>query len=203
MTYKTFLNEETRSSVLAGVRTGSEAAWGRFFDLYAGYVFTLARRAGLLGEDADDLVQTVFAELSAPGGFDGYERGKGSFRVWLRRRAQWRIADELRRRAAALPRDESAKGDLDALPAPDPALDEAWIEAARAEALRRLQASVSPEHFAIFQASVFEELPTETVMRLYRVSRDNLYQIRKRVKAVFTEHLKAALDDLDAPTPPG
>ena len=203
MNYKPFLNEETRSSVLAGVRAGSEEAWGRFFDLYAGYVFTLARRAGLLGEDADDLVQTVFAELSAPGGFDGYERGKGSFRVWLRRRAQWRIADELRRRAAALPRDESAKGDLDALPAPDPALDEAWVESARAEALRRLRDAVSPDHFAIFQASVLEELPTEDVMRLYRVSRDNLYQIRKRVKDAFTELLKAALDDLDAPTPPG
>lgn len=203
MTYKPFLNEETRSSVLAGVRAGSEAAWGRFFDLYAGYVFSLARRAGLLGEDADDLVQTVFSELSAPGGFDGYERGKGSFRVWLRRRAQWRIADELRRRAAALPRDDSAKGNLDELPAPDAALDEAWIEAARAEALRRLRDTVSPEHFAIFQASVLEELPTEDVMRLYRVSRDNLYQIRKRVKDTFAGLLKAALDDLDAPTPPG
>lgn len=203
MTYKPFLNEETRSSVLAGVRAGSEAAWGRFFDLYAGYVFSLARRAGLLGEDANDLVQTVFSELSAPGGFDGYERGKGSFRVWLRRRAQWRIADELRRRAAALPRDDSAKGNLDELPAPDAALDEAWIEAARAEALRRLRDTVSPEHFAIFQASVLEELPTEDVMRLYRVSRDNLYQIRKRVKDTFAELLKAALDDLDAPTPPG
>lgn len=203
MTYKPFLNEETRSSVLAGVRAGSEAAWGRFFDLYAGYVFSLARRAGLLGEDADDLVQTVFSELSAPGGFDGYERGKGSFRVWLRRRAQWRIADELRRRAAALPRDDSAKGNLDELPAPDAALDEAWIEAARAEALRRLRDTVSPEHFAIFQASVLEELPTEDVMRLYRVSRDNLYQIRKRVKDTFAGLLKAALDDLDAPAPPG
>lgn len=203
MNYKPFLNEETRSSVLAGVRAGSEAAWGRFFDLYAGYVFSLARRAGLLGEDADDLVQTVFSELSAPGGFDGYERGKGSFRVWLRRRAQWRIADELRRRAAALPRDDSAKGNLDELPAPDAALDEAWIEAARAEALRRLRETVSPEHFAIFQASVLEELPTEDVMRLYRVSRDNLYQIRKRVKDTFAGLLKAALDDLDAPAPPG
>ncbi len=199
--YKPFLNEETRSSVLAGVRAGSEEAWGRFFDLYAGYVFTLARRAGLLGEDADDLVQTVFSELSAPGGFDGYERGKGSFRVWLRRRAQWRIADELRRHASAPQR--APLDDPDVFPAPDAALDEAWIEAARAEALRRLRETVSPEHFAIFQASVLEELPTEDVMRLYRVSRDNLYQIRKRVKDAFAEHLKAALDDLDAPAPPG
>lgn len=101
MTYKPFLNEETRSSVLAGVRSGSEEAWGRFFDLYADYAFSLARRGGLSAEDADDLVQTVFSGLSVPGGFDGYERGKGSFRVWFRRRVRWRVADVLRRRAAA------------------------------------------------------------------------------------------------------
>ncbi len=200
MTYKPFLNEETRSSVLAGVRAGSEEAWGRFFDLYAGYVFTLARRAGLLGADADDLVQTVFAELSAPGGFDGYERGKGSFRVWLRRRTQWRVADALRRRGAEPP--SIPLDNPDAFPAPDAALDEDWIEAVREEALRRLRDSVSPEHFAVFQASVLEELPTEDVMRLYRVTRDNLYQIRKRVKGAFAAHLRAALEELDAPLPP-
>ena len=201
MTYKPFLNEETRSSVLAGVRAGSEAAWGRFFDLYAGYVFSLARRSGLLGADADDLVQTVFAELSVPGGFDGYERGKGSFRVWLRRRVQWRVADVLRRRAAAP--QTAPLDDPDAIPDPGAALDEAWIEIAHAEALRRLRETVSPEHFAIFQASVLEGLPTEDVLRLYRVSRDNLYQIRKRVKAAFADLLKTALADLDAPLPPG
>ena len=201
MTYKPFLNEETRSSVLAGVRAGSEAAWGRFFDLYAGYVFSLARRSGLLGADADDLVQTVFAELSVPGGFDGYERGKGSFRVWLRRRVKWRVADVLRRRAAAP--QTAPLDDPDAIPDPGAALDEAWTETAHAEALRRLRETVSPEHFAIFQASVLEELPTADVLRLYRVSRDNLYQIRKRVKAAFADLLKTALADLDAPLPPG
>lgn len=200
MNYKTFHNEETRSSVLAGVRAGSEEAWGRFFDLYAGYVFSLARRGGLSVEDSDDLVQTVFTELSAPGGFDGYKRGKGSFRVWLRQRAQWRIVDALRRRAAAP--DIAPLDTPDTFPAPVAALDEEWIEAAHTEAIRRLRDAVSPEHFAIFQASVLEELPTEDVMRLYRVSRDNLYQIRKRVKVVFAELLKTVLDDLDAPLPP-
>lgn len=91
---------------------------------------------------------------------------------------------------------------MDALRAPDALPDEDWIEAVREEALRRLRAAVSPEHFAIFQASVLEDLPTEDVMRLYRISRDNLYQIRKRVKSSFAAHLKAALEDLDAPLPP-
>ena len=199
MNYKPFRNEETRSSVLAGVRSGSEAAWGRFFDLYAGYIFSMARRAGLLGEDADDIVQTVFSELSAPGGFDGYERGKGSFRAWLRRRVEWRVTDALRRVAA---RSGLPMVDPDTIPDPGAALDAEWIEAARGDALQRLQASVSPEHFAIFQASVIEEMPTEDVMRLYNVSRDNLYQIRKRVKDAYAALLKTALEDLDAPATP-
>ena len=80
MPYKPYKNEETRTSILNGVRTGAEEAWGRFFDTYAGYVFAIATHAGLVGSDADEIVQTVFTELSRPGGFDGYERGKGSFR---------------------------------------------------------------------------------------------------------------------------
>ena len=55
------------------------------------------------------------------------------------------------------------------------------------EALRRLRESSAPEHFAIFHASVVEELPTESVMNIYHVSRDNLYQIRKRMKSAFAK----------------
>ena len=114
-----------------------------------------------------------------------------------RRRWEGLSQAEMMRRCAAIPERGATPVGRALL-----ALGRTW-EAARAEALRRLRASVSPDHFAIFQASVLEELPTEDVMRLYRVSRDNLYQIRKRVKDIFTELLKAALDDLDAPTPPG
>ena len=98
MPYQPFKNEETRTSVLSGVRDGSEAAWSRFFDIYAGYVYSLANQAGLLGADGDEIVQTVFIELTKPGGFDGYDRNKGAFRSWLRRRVEWRIKDEFRRR---------------------------------------------------------------------------------------------------------
>lgn len=204
MSYKRFGNEETRTSVLSGVRAGTEEAWGRFFDLYAGYVYGLARRAGLPGPDADEIVQTVFADLSAPNGFEGYERGKGSFRAWLRRRTEWRIADEMRRRASVRQTVSGEAFDFDAVPAPQEGAerDEEWIEAARDEALRRLRETSPEQHFAVFHASLVEGLPTEDVMRLYRVSRDNLYQIRKRMKATFSELLAKAMEDLDSPMPP-
>ena len=65
MTYKHFNNETTRSSVLRAVAdTENEAAWNRFFDLYAGFVYSIARSKGLKPEDADDIVQIVFCDLA-------------------------------------------------------------------------------------------------------------------------------------------
>ena len=55
MTYRTYHNETTRSSVLRAVAdTDNAAAWERFFDLYAGFVFAFARSKGLSADDADD-----------------------------------------------------------------------------------------------------------------------------------------------------
>lgn len=203
MPYQPFKNEETRTSVLSGVRDGSEAAWSRFFDIYAGYVYSLANQAGLIGADGDEIVQTVFIELAKPGGFDGYDRNKGAFRPWLRRRVEWRIKDEFRRRVASARNDALLKADM-AKMASDPGAeqDELWRSAVRDEAMRRLRAEASPTHFAIFQASVIEEIPTENVMSLYHVSRDNLYQIKKRMRAMFKRLFAEALRDLDDPELP-
>ena len=203
MPYQPFKNEETRTSVLSGVRDGNEAAWSRFFDIYAGYVYSLANQAGLIGADGDEIVQTVFIELAKPGGFDGYDRNKGAFRPWLRRRVEWRIKDEFRRRVASARNDALLKADM-AKMASDPGAeqDELWRSAVRDEAMRRLRAEASPTHFAIFQASVIEEIPTENVMSLYHVSRDNLYQIKKRMRAMFKRLFAEALRDLDDPELP-
>lgn len=203
MPYQPFKNEETRTSVLSGVRDGSEAAWSRFFDIYAGYVYSLANQAGLIGADGDEIVQTVFIELAKPGGFDGYDRNKGAFRPWLRRRVEWRIKDEFRRRVASARNDALLKADM-AKMASDPGAeqDELWRSAVRDEAMRRLRAEASPTYFAIFQASVIEEIPTENVMSLYHVSRDNLYQIKKRMRAMFKRLFAEASRDLDDPELP-
>ena len=65
MTYRHFNNESTRSSVLKAVAsTENEAAWQRLFDLYAGFVFSIARSKGLNDADADDIVQVVFTDLA-------------------------------------------------------------------------------------------------------------------------------------------
>ena len=76
-------------------------------------------------------------------------------------------------------------------------------KAAMEEALRRMKPDVRPEHYAAFIASAVEGQDTETVMRLYRLSRDNLYQIRTRLTEKLREMMPQVLAEMDAPCAPG
>ena len=90
----------THSSVLEGIRdSGNRTAWERFYGQYAPFVHALAVRNGLRHADADDLVQTVFAEMAGRMRTFDYDREKAEaaireakampgislVRVWLNR----------------------------------------------------------------------------------------------------------------------
>ncbi len=204
MTYRHFNNEATRSSVIKAVAdTGNEAAWQRLFDLYAGFVFSIARSKGLKEEDADDVVQVVFTDLARNLPAFRYDRAKGKFRSYLTGLVHWRATDKLK----ACKRDvelmasfwETAKAAAD----DDGFSERKWQSAALEEALRRIKPDVRPEHYAAFVASAVEGQDTETVMKLYGLSRDNLYQIRRRLTAKLRATVAEILKEMDAPNAPG
>ena len=202
MTYRHVNNETTRSSVLKAVAdTENEAAWQRLFDLYAGFVFSIARSKGLNDSDADDIVQTVFADLARNLPTFEYDRAKGRFRSYLSGLVHWRVNDRLRsgKRDAELKSAfwEEAKS---AASAEDEDFEERERQqAALEEALRRIKQEVRPEHYAAFVASAVEGQDTETVMRLHGLTSDNLYQIRKRLTAKLQEKATEVLAEMDAP----
>lgn len=76
--------DPTRPSLLFRLRDPRDAkAWDDFALVYGPLVYGHARRRGLAHEDAEDVVQKVFARVSAAiQGFE-YEREKGRFRDWL------------------------------------------------------------------------------------------------------------------------
>ena len=201
MTYRHFNNETTRSSVLKAVAdTENEAAWVRLFNLYAGFVFSIARSKGLKDEDADDIVQLVFTDLARMMPTFKYDRAKGKFRSYLIGLVHWRVKDKLR---IAL-RDKEFMADYIEEAANMPSADRdfaerEWQAAALEEALRRIKPEVRPEHYAAFVASAVEGQDTETVMRLYNLSRDNLYQIRKRLTAQLRETVLSVLSEMESP----
>ena len=201
MTYRHFNNEATRSSVIKSVAdTENEAAWQRFFDLYAGFVFSVARSKGLKNEDADDVVQVVFADLARNLPTLRYDRSKGKFRSYLTGLVHWRVMDKLKARKRDADLKTAFWEEAKAAASDDDGFSEReWQQAAMEEALRRIKPAVRPEHFAAFVASAVEGQDTETVMQLYGLSRDNLYQIRKRLTAKLKETVASVLAEMDAP----
>ena len=206
MTYRHFNNESTRSSVLRAVaNTGNEAAWQRFFDLYAGFVFSIARSKGLKPEDADDIVQIVFTDLARNLPTFQYDSAKGKFRSYLAGLVHWRVMDRLKagKRDTELKANFLEEAQSFTTPDDDSFAEREWQAAALEEALRRIKPDVRPEHYAAFVASAVEGQDTEAVMRLYGLSRDNLYQIRKRLTEKLRETTAAVLAEMDAPDAPG
>ncbi len=203
MTYRYFRNETTRSSLLkAVVDTQNEAAWKRLFDLYAGFVFSIARARGLSDEDADDVVQSVFSDFARTLPTFEYDRAKGRFRSYLAGLVNWRIMDKLR----ASKRDVALKAAYGAEVAAQAGQDDdeaflvrEWQAAALEEALRRLKVDVKPEHYAAFVASCVDGQDTDEVCALHGLTRDNLYQIRKRLTGRLREIVAAVLQEMDAP----
>ena len=201
MTYRSYHDATTRSSVLRAVAdTGDAAAWARFFDLYAGFVFAIARSKGLSAEDADDVVQTVFGDLARKMPTFEYDRTKGKFRSYLLGLINWRVIDKLKAGRREVDFKAAYYDEVKAGTSVEVAADLAereWQTAALDEALRRLQKEARPDHFAAFVESAVEGLDTETVMRLHGLTRDNLYQIRARFTAKLKPLVAAILKEMD------
>ena len=203
MTYRHFNNESTRSSVLRAVaNTENEAAWNRLFDLYAGFVYSIARRKGLNDADADDIVQMVFSDLARNLPSFKYDREKGRFRSYLAALVKWRVIDRLKavRRDADLKADFMEEAKSAATTEDEDFEEREWQSAAMEETLRRIKPEVRPEHYAAFVASAVEGQDTDVVTKLYGISRDSLYQIRKRLTVKLREKLAEVRAEMDAPS---
>ena len=190
-------NEATRLSVLEGIKDpANQPGWERFFNMYAGYVYSIARSRGLNDADANDVLSRVMTGIV--GNIDKYDPARGRFRSWLYNLTIWRIRNVWRANQAR----PEIPVDIDALPVVadnTPVTDDeaAWRGAVLDEARRRLQSLVNPTHFAIFHASVIEELDVDSIRRLYGVSRDNIYQIRNRIKGNFATLLANVAQEME------
>jgi RNA polymerase sigma-70 factor (ECF subfamily) len=112
----------TSYALLRRVQQGEAEGWQRLVGLYAPLVLWWCRRAGLRDEDAQDVMQEVFATVSAK--VADFRRGaeRGSFRRWLCTITRYKIGDHIK---ACRGRPQAAGGsDVQAALAQLPAADE-------------------------------------------------------------------------------
>jgi RNA polymerase sigma-70 factor (ECF subfamily) len=170
-----------------------EAAWQRFVELYTPLLHYWARRAGLRGQDADDLVQDVFALLirKLP---DFVHDGRRSFRSWLRTVTLNRWRERYRREGA---RPQAAGIDGNHLAGPD-ALEAYWEQEYRqhlvGQAVEVMRSEFQPTTWkACWEVVVAERPPAEVAAEL-GLTVNAVYLARARVLRRLREELAGLLE---------
>lgn len=198
MTIETSHSLLTRASLLFRLRDWKDAAsWEEFYRLYRKLVYGLARRAGLMHDEAEEVTQDVFKRVAET--IQNFESDptRGSFRGWLMNLTRWRIADKFRHRPPAGSQISCSEGDSDGANAaeslPDLQIQETWeLEWQRnmlEVALARLARRVPAKHFQVFDLYARQQWPVLRVARELGVNPASIYLISHRL----TKQLKSEI----------
>ena len=178
----------TRSSLLSRLRNWDDGeSWRDFFETYWRLIYSVCTRSGLAENDAQDVVQeTVLSVAKQMPGFV-YDPRKGTFKAWLLKITQRRIADHYlkngRWRAGC---DAEAGGQMDQMidsqaVGAGELWDEEWRHNLMLVAIKRVKARVQPKHYQIFDLAVMKEWPAKDIVETMHVSRAQVYLAKHRV----------------------
>jgi RNA polymerase sigma-70 factor (ECF subfamily) len=197
----------TRASLIERLRdVEDQTAWQRFFNTYQRLIHGIARQAGLIDAEAQDVVQeTVISVAKHLPGFR-YDPNVCSFRTWMLRLTRWRIIGQFPKRlpsAAPIhcPFDDDATAgalierasglkpsDLDM------AWQREWEKAVLEAALERLRPRLTPEQYQMFDLYCLRQMPVAEVARFLGTTVMRVYMTKFRI----TKLLKREVESIEA-----
>lgn len=192
----------TRSSLLSRLRHASDAAsWQHFFDNYGKLIYQFCRRAGLDGQEAEEVTQETIVAVSQELPKFKFDRSKGSFKGWLWRVTRNHVADFLKKkyregaRRAILPEAKPGEtGGMDLFAAtgdePDALWEEEWKANLLERALKRVRSQVSARSFQIFHLSSVKGWSVDQIKEALRMGRAQIYLARHRVGRLVKKEIE-------------
>ncbi len=165
------------------------ASWGEFYRLYRKLVYGLARRAGLMHDEAEEVTQDVFKRVAETIQNFESDPARGSFRGWLMNLTRWRIADKFRHRPPPGSQVPFIRSNLDnsgtGESLPDLQVQETWeLEWQRNMldvALARLARRVPAKHFQVFDLYARQQWPVMRIARELGINPASIYLISHRL----------------------
>ncbi|MDB6055562.1 MAG: polymerase, sigma-24 subunit, subfamily [Verrucomicrobiales bacterium] len=196
----------TRQSLLSRLRDWSDdSSWNDFFQTYWKLIYSIALKAGLQDQEAQDVVQETVIAVSRKMPDFQYREG-GSFKGWLMTITRWKIADQLRKRRSedkrGVPlvvtthngRDEEVESTQ-----PDLELEKLWNEEWEQNlidaALEKTKLEVDPRHFQVFDLYCLKETPVKSISKGLKLSPARIYTMSHRVKKIYIKILKGLEKD--------
>ena len=191
----------TRPTLLFRVQQSSDpAAWEEFHRLYRRLIHGRARRSGLSHADAEDVAQDVFQRVAGSIKDFDLNPDRGSFRGWLMKLTQWRIADKFESNgkqpkhspSTPPPGDTLRTATINRVPSPEAEEDEwdrEWQEHLLAAAIERLARAVKARHFQVFDLYVRQQWPVPKVAAELKITPASVYVIAHRLTKQLKEEV--------------
>jgi RNA polymerase sigma-70 factor (ECF subfamily) len=188
----------TRQSLIARLNDwGDQRKWQEFFETYWQLIYSVAMRAGLHDDEAQEVVQETCIAVAK--NVAHYDSKLGSFKTWLLQMARWRITDQFRkrdkRRAVRSDDDSRATGTIERLPGSGEAAftgmwEEEWQRHVLAAALSRVKRRVEARHYQIFDCVFVKEWTASKAAKQLGVNIAQVYLVKHRLKAMLKRELK-------------
>lgn len=190
----------TRKTLIEKLDNWSDwSSWDAFYRTYSGFVWHVARKAGLTDDEASDVVQETFIGVAKNLQKSKFDTSRGSFKSFLLNQARWRILDQFRRRKKTWYREISMHDDHEDGPRTAPLerfgdpkgveleklWDKEWQDQIMELALRRVRALVSPRQFQIFSCYVLKGWSPERVKEELGVNAAQVYLAKHRVGRIL------------------
>jgi RNA polymerase sigma-70 factor (ECF subfamily) len=168
-----------------------QEGWRRFFDTYWKLIYSVAIKAGLNDQEAEDVVQETVVSVARKMDSFKYDPRICSFKGWLMHVTRLRIIDQLRKRPRMEVMENSGSDTEDTSfieRIPDPGelqLDSIWEEEWQKNlidaAMERVKRQVKPEHYQIFYLNVVQKLGVRKVAEMCGVTTAQVYLVKHRV----------------------
>jgi RNA polymerase sigma-70 factor (ECF subfamily) len=175
--------------LLRGAARDDRFAWERLVTTYSPMVYAWSRRAGLQPSDASDLVQEVMRNIARNIKTFHHDQRGDTFRGWLRRITQRRIADFRRRQGRNVAKAVGGSTLHARLQQQIDPIDEelsadtptSVIPKEKQELLDRVRAEFSARNWRIFWSVVVEERDTAEVAEQFQVTSNVVRLAKSRI----------------------
>ena len=181
------MNSSTRATLLERLRDGSDPLiWGEFFGRYWRLVYAAARHRGCSEHTAEEIVQDVMLEVFEKRHVFRYDPARGRFRDWLCAVVRNKVAEH-RRRPGERVRARGGESEVDSLEdktdhdQPDGLWEAAFEQALLVLLLDLIRREMNPRTYQAFELFVLHELPGRKVASITGLTRNAVYQARKKV----------------------
>jgi len=191
----------TRQSLINRLRDlDDKDSWQDFFDTYWKLIFSVARKAGLTEQEAEEVVQETTMSVAKYIQDYRYDPNVCSFKNWLMHKTQWRIIDQVRKRPPEFVRNlASSSGSsltplLERIPDPeslelDSLWEEEWEKNLIDAAMQRIKRRIKPDHYQIFYLGAVRNFSARRVAETIGVNIAQVYLVRHRVSGLIKKEV--------------